>query len=101
MPVRAGESVYLGWATANLDAETFPNPLEVKLDRKDNRHVAFAAGIHRCLGSHLARLELRTAIDEFHQRIARYWVTEGAEPKYDGIPVRQTVFLPLSFARAT
>ena len=59
VPVKQGELVYLCWASANLDPASFEHPLEADLDRTENRHIAFAAGIHRCLGSHLARAELR------------------------------------------
>jgi cytochrome P450 len=97
--VRKGEMVYLGWATANLDPATFDHPLDVDFDRTVNRHIAFAAGTHRCLGSHLARLELRAAIDQFHARIPDYWITPGEEPVYECAGVRQVKRLPLSFSR--
>ena len=58
VPVHAGDRVTLCWATANLDPEAFADPLDVDIQRQGNRHIAFAAGRHRCLGSHLARLEL-------------------------------------------
>ena len=62
VPIKQGEMVYLCWASANLDPAFFEHPLDADLDRAENRHIAFAAGIHRCLGSHLARAELR-AVD--------------------------------------
>jgi cytochrome P450 len=95
--VKRGEMVYLGWFTANLDETTFPDPLTVDLGREENRHIAFAAGTHRCLGSHLARVELVTAIDQLHRRIPDYWMTPGDEPRYQGTPVRQAIHLPLRF----
>jgi cytochrome P450 len=100
VPVKKGEGVYLGWWSANLDEEAFVDPLRVDFDRKDNRHIAFAAGIHRCLGSHLARVELVTAIDQFHRRVPDYWLADGEEPTYDGSVVRQATYLPLRFAPA-
>jgi cytochrome P450 len=99
--VRAGDMVSLCWTTANLDPDVFDRPLEVDLDRPANRHVAFAAGRHRCLGSNLARLELRTAIEEFHRRVGRYWITEGDEPRYNHQGVRAAEHLPLSFEPPT
>jgi cytochrome P450 len=98
VPIKQGEMVYFCWASANLDPATFDDPLEADLDRVDNRHIAFAAGIHRCLGSHLARAELRASVDQLHRRIPDYWVTEGEQIQYELAGVRQARFLPLSFA---
>jgi cytochrome P450 len=100
VPVPAGSMVYLCWASANLDPATFDGPLAADLDRVDNRHIAFAAGTHRCLGSHLARMEMRAAIDQLHRRIPDYWVTEGEQIAYELAGVRQAKYLPLSFAPA-
>ncbi|WP_322750316.1 MULTISPECIES: cytochrome P450 [unclassified Frankia] len=100
VPVRRGEMVFLCWASANVDPATFESPLEVRLDRPANRHIAFASGVHRCLGSHLARLELRTAVDQFHRRIPDYWITPGEEPRYELAGVRQARYLPVTFTAA-
>jgi len=100
VPVRAGEMVYLCWATANVDPRAFERPLDVELDRSPNRHIAFAAGTHRCLGSHLARVELRAALERLHERIPEYWVTPGDAVRYESHGVRQALRLPLTF-RAT
>jgi cytochrome P450 len=69
--VAAGEKLYLSWAGANRDAAEFPEPDRFDADRPNNRHLAFGAGPHRCAGSHLARLNLRIAIEELVDRIAR------------------------------
>jgi cytochrome P450 len=58
--------------------------------------VAFGAGPHRCLGSHLARLELCIALEEFHKRIPDYCLQEGAELVYSP-GIRQVLNLPLEF----
>lgn len=97
VPVKAGDFVTLCWSTANLDPGAFDDPGIVDLERTGNRHVAFAAGMHRCLGSHLARLELRTAVDQFHRRVGRYWITEGDQPHYNHAGVRAAEHLPISF----
>jgi cytochrome P450 len=97
VPIKQGEMVYLCWASANLDPASFDHPLDADLDRTENRHIAFAAGIHRCLGSHLARAELRASVDELHRRIPDYWVSEGEEIQYEFAGVRQARYLPLSF----
>jgi len=77
-PMRAGQMVYLPLPAANRDPREFPSPDQVDADRLHNRHLAFGAGPHRCLGSHLARRELRIAIEEWHRRIPSYAVDDGA-----------------------
>ena len=57
-------------------------PSELVWDREVNRHLAFGGGIHRCLGSHLARLELRVALREWHRRIPDYPIKPGVELDY-------------------
>ena len=71
-PVKAGDSVLLPFPAANRDPEVFPDADKVVIDREENRHVAFGLGIHRCLGSNLARLELRVAVDVFIQRFPKF-----------------------------
>ncbi|MDO8364773.1 MAG: cytochrome P450 [Actinomycetota bacterium] len=96
--VKQGDMLLLGWWTANLDPAVFADPLTVDFTREANRHAAFAAGRHRCLGSHLARLELRIAIEQFHRRVSDYSLAPGAEPAYKWEGVRSPVTLPLIFA---
>ena len=60
------------WAAANVDPDYFPNPLTVDLRRSPNAHIGFASGFHRCLGSHLARMEMHVALEAWHQRIPDY-----------------------------
>lgn len=62
--VSAGDKILLLFAAANRDPQVFPNPHRFEMQRKGNRHIAFGAGPHRCLGSNLARLEIETAIRE-------------------------------------
>jgi cytochrome P450 len=71
-PVTAGQMVWLPIASANRDPAEFPDADKVIIDRKQNRHLAFGAGPHRCLGSHLARQELLIGLTAWHQRIADY-----------------------------
>jgi cytochrome P450 len=66
-------------AAAGRDPEQFPDPDTFIPDRSPNRHLAFGAGPHRCVGSHLARLELRIALEEWHARIPDYRIPEGGE----------------------
>jgi cytochrome P450 len=71
-PVKAGEMVMMAIPAACRDPKLFPDPEKVILDRSPNNHFAFGAGPHRCLGSHLARRELRIALEEWHTRIPDY-----------------------------
>lgn len=76
-----GDRVFMMWPSANRDPEYFTEPDQLKLDRQPNRHLGFGSGIHRCLGSHLARLELKVFLQEFLRRAPRYEVDpeQGAE----------------------
>jgi cytochrome P450 len=75
--LKEGDWLLLPFPSANRDPEAFNDPDVVKLDRQNNRHAAFGLGIHRCLGSNLARMELRVALEEW---IARYPEFELADP---------------------
>jgi cytochrome P450 len=92
-----GEWVDVMWASANVDPDAFTDPLHVDLRRARNAQIAFASGPHRCLGSNLARMELATAIDQFHRRIPEYRITEGQQPQFLNVGVRFAVHLPISF----
>jgi cytochrome P450 len=71
-PMKAGDRVLLPTPSADRDPEAFENATAVDLDRTRNRHMAFGAGPHRCVGSNLARLELTVALEEWHRRIPDY-----------------------------
>ena len=64
--------VLLSFPAANRDPAMFPEPDRVILDRAENRHAAFGLGIHRCVGSNLARMELTVAVETFLQRIPNF-----------------------------
>jgi len=83
-PIAAGTSVIAMLGAANTDEQDVPDAGEVRFDRSANRHLAFGGGVHRCLGSHLARLELRVALREWHRRIPHYSVQEGVVLEYTG-----------------
>lgn len=70
--VARGEHVLLPFPAANLDPDAFPEPYTLQLDRAPNRHLAFGAGVHRCLGAHLARMELRVGLEEFFKRVPEF-----------------------------
>ncbi|HXY91226.1 MAG TPA: cytochrome P450 [Acidimicrobiia bacterium] len=95
--IRAGDRLRVLWAAANVDDGCFDDPLAVDFDRPANRHVAFASGFHRCLGSHLARLELRVALAALHDRIPDYALDADAPPSYNNGAIRTVNPLPLVF----
>jgi cytochrome P450 len=76
-PFKEGDWLLLPFPAANRDPAVFEHPDQVRLDRAQNRHAAFGLGRHRCLGSSLARMELRVALEEW---LARYPEFELAEP---------------------
>ena len=76
-PVHKGDSIVLMLGSANTDDNEVEDADQVRFDREVNRHIAFGGGIHRCLGSHLARMELRVALREWHRRIPEYSVEPG------------------------
>ncbi len=78
-PVKAGTAVMVSYGAANVDPSEFPDGFEVRFDREVNRHIAFGGGVHRCLGSHLARRELRITLREWHRRIPDYGIKPGHE----------------------
>lgn len=80
--IPANSWMHISWAAANLDPAAFPDPLTVDLARSPNPHVGFASGLHRCLGSHLARLELRAALEAWHERIPSYSLKSGEDLTY-------------------
>jgi len=99
-PISKGERVSPLLGAANTDPAEFDDPEVVEFARSPNRHRAFGGGPHRCLGSHLARLELRVALREFHRRIPDYAIRKGTELKYTSA-LRSVESLPLTFPVAT
>lgn len=96
-PMPKGTHVGLSIGAANTDERAVPDADSVDLARNPNRHLAFGAGVHRCLGSHLARLELRVAMREWHRRIPHYRIPEGTELRFS-FGLRQVDELPLVFS---
>ncbi|MER7369770.1 cytochrome P450 [Nonomuraea wenchangensis] len=69
-PIRAGESVLLSYPSANRDEEVFDGPFRFDVGRTPNRHLAFGAGVHYCLGAGLARMEIQALFAELVPRLA-------------------------------
>jgi cytochrome P450 len=97
-PMHKGDMVLLSIQSATRDPDVFADPAEVKLDRTPNRHIAFGASEHRCVGSHLARAELQIAVEEWHKRIPEYRVSDGEEVLAHGGQI-SLLSLPLSWDR--
>ena len=98
-PVKAGDSVLLPFPAANRDPEVFPDADKVIIDREENRHVAFGLGIHRCLGSNLARLELRIAVEVFIQRFPKFELADPSTVTWSLGQVRGPRKLPVRFTQ--
>ncbi|HKY16121.1 MAG TPA: cytochrome P450 [Microthrixaceae bacterium] len=81
-PIKQGSFVSVMVGAANVDPADLPDGDVVRFDREVNRHLAFGGGVHRCLGSHLARRELRVALQEWHRRIPDYELKPGLELQY-------------------
>jgi hypothetical protein len=95
-PVHAGDKVLLPFPAGNRDPDKFDHPDEVIIDRARNRHFAFGIGIHRCLGSNLARMELRVAIEAWLERFPRFELQPGAEVRWSGTQVRGPRQVPVN-----
>lgn len=96
-PMRAGDRVILPYASANRDPGEFPDADTFVIDRTPNRHIAFGAGPHRCAGSHLARLEMRFALEEWHARIPNYHIPHDTHLHYEVWGVTVLAALPLTW----
>jgi cytochrome P450 len=92
-----GDTVLLVLAGANRDAREFTEPADVRIDRLPNRHLSFGAGPHRCLGSHLARIELRIALEELHRRIPDYRLAPDQPVLAHPSQVRGVIRMPITF----
>ncbi len=94
LEMKAGGIVTLLLGSANLDERQFECADQVDFDRERNRHMAFGGDPHRCLASHLARMELRVALEEWHRRIPDYAIVPGETPTYSP-GIREVQYLPL------
>jgi cytochrome P450 len=95
-PIHEGDMVMVMLSSVNTDEAELPDADVVRFDREANRHLAFGGGVHRCLGSHLARLELRVALREWHRRIPEYAVVEGHTLAYTS-GIRSIDYFPMNF----
>ena len=97
-PLKAGDQIVCLIGSAITDERVHERAEVVDFDRATNRHIGFGGGIHRCLGSHLARVELRVAFGMWHRRIPEYRIPDGVAIEYTPL-LRQVEHLPLVFDR--
>src|SRR5262249_35019790 len=95
--MKAGDWIVIGLMFGSRDPLEHKNATEIDFDRPVNRHMAFATGIHRCLGSHLGRRELVIAMSEWLQRVPPFHITPGRSPRMHGGIVFGVDHLPLSW----
>jgi cytochrome P450 len=98
-PVKPGNMVLLSFAAANRDPAVFPDADKVVIDRKENRHAAFGLGIHRCVGSNLARMEMAVAIEEWLKRIPDFSLDPAGKVTWSEGTVRGPRQLPILFKK--
>jgi cytochrome P450 len=92
-----GDHVLVHYASANRDGTMFEDPDRLDLDRGRNPHVAFGLGIHRCIGSNLARLSIEAAIDEILERAGDIRLAPGAEVHFTPGAARHPKSLQITF----
>ncbi len=95
-PMKEGDWLLLPFPSANRDPAVFDRADEVIIDRAENRHAAFGLGIHRCIGSNLARMELTVAIEEWLARYPDFELTDPSAVKWSAGQVRGPRTLPVS-----
>ena len=94
-PMHVGDKVLLNFPSGNRDPEKFERADEVLIDREQNRHFAFGIGIHRCLGSNVARMEMRVALESWLERFPTFSLAEGTEVRWGGAQVRGPRAVPV------
>lgn len=87
-PMQVGDRVLLNFPSGNRDPSKFERPGEVVIDRQKNRHFAFGIGIHRCVGSNVARMEMKVAIEEWLARFPTFALSPDADVRWGGAQVR-------------
>ena len=92
--IPAGERMLFPLAAANRDPEVFEDPDQVRLDRRRNAHLTFGSGAHRCLGSPLARLEMRVALEEWLAVMPEFEVIDPQSIEWTGGTVRGPETVP-------
>ena len=95
---KEGERLWLSWAMANRDPAVFDNPNEIILDRKGNRHFSFGLGVHRCIGSNVARAVFKSMLTAVLDRMPDFVCDPEGAVHYDTIGVIKGMkHLPATF----
>ncbi|MBY8860373.1 cytochrome P450 [Nocardia sp. CA2R105] len=95
---KEGERLWLSWAMANRDPQVFDNPNEIDLERRGNRHYSFGLGVHRCIGSNMARMVFKRMLQAVFDRMPDYRCDPDRAVHYDTIGVIQGMkHLPATF----
>jgi cytochrome P450 len=100
-PMKPGNMVRMSFPAANRDPAVFPDADRVVIDRKTNPHAAFGLGIHRCVGSNLARMEMTVALEEWLKRIPDFRLDPAGRVAWSEGTVRGPRQLPILFGKAT
>ncbi|MET8431115.1 cytochrome P450 [Nocardia sp. NPDC004860] len=95
--LKEGDFILLNYASASRDPEAVEDPSKLDIYRDGIVHTAFGVGVHRCIGSHLARLELRVVLEEVLRRIPDFEIAPGKSPSYETGVLRSMTTLPLIF----
>ena len=96
--MEGGDRVYLAWSAANRDPEIFEGPEEIRLDRFPNRHIGFGAGMHRCIGSFMARVMFEEMMAQVLTRISDYRIDLSKAERYTSIgTINGWVNMPVTF----
>jgi len=99
-PVKPGNMVLVSFPAANRDPKMFPDADKVVIDRRENRHAAFGLGIHRCVGSNLARMEMQVALEEWLKRIPDFRLDPAGTVTWSQGTVRGPRQLPFLLGKA-
>jgi cytochrome P450 len=99
---RSGDRVWMAYGLANHDPQAFEEPDEIVLDRFPNRHAGFGLGVHRCIGSNLARMTFKTMLSVVLERLKDYRLVEGGAVRYEDIgTINGYKHLPATFSPGT
>jgi hypothetical protein len=96
-PMQKGDKVLMAFPAGNRDPEMFEDGDRFIIDRAKNRHFAFGSGIHRCLGSNLARMEIKIALEVFLERVPTFELTDPDAVTWTGGQVRGPRTVPITF----